>query len=805
MSALWVVMAGSFAAMGTRAWMDGTQPIETRVEALLGEMSLQEKVDQLLHVWVTVNDGVIKQNYGKTGLGAAYLQQISSNSSCNVDPLCRLRARNSLQQYLVNNSRLGIPMMFVTETLHTNFEGLRTTGSAVPMGTNFPMPVTQGASWNTTLVQSVAESIALETRSSGSHQGFSPEVQVCTDPRFGRMIENFGSDPLLVSRYATAAVHGATGTPSEGNTGPDSYIGEGKIITEAKHFAAYGYGGHDGAPADVSIPALYDIYLKPWKAFVKAGGRGCMAAHNSVNGQPCHSSSWLLTNIFRNELGCEKCLIGSDFDDILNLNNFGTASPSKYPGQSTYTDASIQTVTAGLDMDLGGVSYPSLLQAVQKNQVNVSYVDRAVGNVLRAKFAAGLFDSPIAPESALSNVHSQKHVETAKEASLQGMVLLQNPGRILPLSPSAGLTVALLGPNAGCVDVNSTMCDVSQNMVGGYSAPVVPGQVKTVLDALKTEPGVQTKYIRGVEIDSQDTSGIPAAASLAASSDVAVVVLGDSGYTVGEARDRVELDLTGKQLDLLEAVLKTGKKTVVVLINGRVATFGEGANSRFGSRNSMLTAPNLAVVEAWTPGEQGGPAIVDILFGRRQPGGRLAQPFPAGVGLVHSWSVPWFHQRQGDYGAGPFEQPWALVGGSYAPLFCFGHGLSYSNYTISNMRVSSSSLSPSSRFTVTVDVTEVQPYVTPSGTFTLQIYFSQSTASRQVRDRLNLLGFGKEHIVSSGSPTSFIVSLDADDLGYTVWNPTDNTHPYGVEKGSYVLYACYSSCHCPLNLTVTVG
>ena len=236
--------------------------------------------------------------------------------------------------------------------------------AADDMGTIFPMPAGQGASWNRSLVRAVAAAIAAEARASGADRGFSPELQVATDPRFGRTQENFGGDPHLVSELGVAATLGLHGGDTAGPTGylPNYNT---SITSEAKHYAVYGFGDADGSPADVSIPTLYDIYLRPWKAYVKAGGRGCMASHNSVNGRPCHSSTWLLTHVFRTELGCDKCLIGTDFRDIELLSDMNTANTSRYSGLPPDTDASIQALAAGVDQDLGGYSYGSLLQASQ--------------------------------------------------------------------------------------------------------------------------------------------------------------------------------------------------------------------------------------------------------------------------------------------------------------------------------------------------------------------------------------------------------------------------------------------------------
>eukprot|EP00659_Diplonema_papillatum_P023073 gene23073-35355_t len=403
-----LLLAATAVSADSRPWMNAMDPVNTRVNALLAQMTSEEKINQILHLWTTFTDKAIIATYANTSVGAAYIQAISANTTCNMDLVCRTQARNNLQQSIVSSSRLGIPMTFVAETLHSVFSsakrgarGGRRVGAenAKPVSTIFPMPNLQGASWNTSLVEQIAATVALETRAAGCDRGFSPEIQVTVDPRFGRMQENFGADPTLVAAFAVAALHGL----SDGG-GPSAYLEnfETKIISEAKHFAAYGFGDHDGAPADVSIPLLYDVYLRPWAAYVKAGGRGAMAAHNSVNNQPCHSSKWLLTSVFREELGCRECLIGSDFDDIVNLQNVGTANVTKYPGLPGPTDASLQALSAGLDQDLGGYSYTSLTPAYAAKLVNETDLDRATANVLRTKFAAGLFDQPLTNMSHLA-------------------------------------------------------------------------------------------------------------------------------------------------------------------------------------------------------------------------------------------------------------------------------------------------------------------------------------------------------------------------------------------------------------------
>ena len=292
--------------------MDATLPVAKRVDLILAEMTDEEKVNQLLHVWIKVHDTDVEREFGATGVGAMYLQVLSNDTACNQNASCRLAARNALQQSVVSSSRLGIPITFVAESIHTAYTATQSEPGQTVLATVFPMPVNLGSSWNRTLVEEVAAVVAREGRALGADRGFSPELQVTVDPRFGRGQENFGADPLLVSELGVAGVHGLAGPASTDPdvSTPNTYLAQDKLVSQAKHFAAYGFGDHDGAPADVSTPTLYDVYLKPWRAYIKAGGRGAMAAHNSINNQPCHTSKWLLTSILREELGCKDCFVG---------------------------------------------------------------------------------------------------------------------------------------------------------------------------------------------------------------------------------------------------------------------------------------------------------------------------------------------------------------------------------------------------------------------------------------------------------------------------------------------------------------
>jgi beta-glucosidase-like glycosyl hydrolase len=708
------------AAETHRPWMDPGKTVDERVTLLLQQMSVEEKVNQLLHVWGTMKDDDVLAKYGNTSVGAMYIAKHSANLTCDVVPSCRLAARNSLQRAVITRSRLGIPISFVSETLHSPMRQLRgakgdegmhrqstpcarAIAAACPslkgvrckacvashsatimpkcpspgqvdaacgrghdrghdMGCIFPMPAGQGASWNRSLVREVAAAVAVETRASGADRGFSPELQVATDPRFGRTQENFGEqghrcaaaggcgcqrvqqddvctvcrggragagtaggDPFLVSELGVAATLGLHGGATGG---PSTYLPNytTTIISEAKHYAVRPPPTCAGPCITRCVSVLWCAELakhtlrccccccccwrvcmhrctasatltahqqtspsprcttficarKPhatattvpvstssaqgmhhphsvvggvgaardcrWKAYVAAGGRACMASHNSVNGRPCHSSAWLLTEVFRKELGCEKCMVGTDFRDIELLSDMNTANTSRYPGLPADTDASMQALAAGVDQDLGGYSYGSLLQASQqgllpKERQGVHGIDTAAAAVLRTKFAAGLFDQPYTDPALLAQIDSGAHRALARTAVIEGATLLLNRGGVLPVREEHLRTVAVVGPNAGCTEGAAQPCPAQKAMAGGYNPTPSSGQIVTVAEALTQR---LSKAQVTVVVDTGSATGVAAAANASQRADLAVVVVGDTADSCGESDDRMELDL----------------------------------------------------------------------------------------------------------------------------------------------------------------------------------------------------------------------------------------------------------------------
>ena len=709
------------------------------------------------------------QNFKNTSLGAVYAFWITNRG----DKRTVYEAHNDLLATMLNSSRLGIPVTFVQETLHG-----ATGGGAV-----FPMPISLGASWDADLLQAVGGVIGVEARAVGVDRGFSPELQVDTDPRFGRTEEAFGEDPTLVGVLGAAMAKGMMGNQTGG---PDTYLSvtEG-IATEAKHYFAYGNPGRDNYAVDLSDRTLFDVYLRPWKRFAAVGGRGVMLSHQEVNGVPNHMNKRFVTGVWRGLFGANNSFVASDYSDVGQIPNFGVAVDCD--------SASAFAINAGLDQDLGNRCYgDSLPKLVQSGAVSTPTLDRAVGNILRSKFAAGLFDGAGFVNASLvpEVLDSPPHRALAYRAAAESAVLLVNKdNKALPLKVASLREVAVIGPNAGCPDGKAT-CDATAAQLGGYSN--AGSKIVTVLEAVQTAAAraaanlnttrdadtaaaalsINVQYARGANIDDYNTSMIAEAVVVAKAADVAIVVVGDSadGYAQGSCAEGIDadsLDLPGSQLALLDALTtQTTTPIIVVLINGRPATFGAGPFAFTGSNNALVDR-FAALLVAGRPGEVGGQAIWDILTGAVNPSGRLAQNWVRHVGAIRSPANPWFQQRGGSTSA--------FVSEPSTPLFPFGFGLSYTQFVLKSATVNSpSSLKPGDVFTVTALVTSSGP----AGKVVVQVYASQNAPTKYVRYTRWLLCFSKADVpADSSSGVHVVVTCEADDL-----------EGYDPDVGNYVLF-----------------
>jgi len=694
----------------------GQGNIDGRVEDLLKQMTLQEKVNQLLIPEGSPDD--LTKNYGTTGVGSYYVSAFGTN----------VVYRNQVQKYFMDNSRLHIPASFSQEALL----------SGATQGTIFPMPCGMSSTWNPDLVKAAHVVIAMEARAIGADRTFSPNINLYTDPRFGRYQEGWGEDPYLTSTMAVAAVTGL-----QGSVNPNGYYNyTHNIISEAKHFAAYGktQAGQDGSEADVSERTLREIYLKPFEAVVKAGVGAIMPSHNVIthNGLPSHGNPWLLGKILREEWGF-KGVVASDYGDVGGLAGYHLAANAE--------DAAVLALKAGVDMDLGGHAFALLVDAVQKGKVSMDVIDRSVRYTLGAKFASGLFDHPYTDESAKEILDNPKHRDLARQVAEESIVLLQNNNNALPLDITKLSSIAVIGPNAN---------DASSQM-GGYTNE--GAHMTTILEGITnyaTPHQISVKFSLGCFIMNGSEQLIPDAAKLASQSDVAIVVVGDNQDICqeswgGRIGDRTSLDLAGGQLSLIDAIIKTGKKTIVVLINGRPATFGTS------TQNALLKGINALVV-TWRPGEAGGTALANILFGDVSPSGKLISSWPFSVGQVGGPAQPYYTKfRQYDGRTYTFEP--------HTPLFPFGFGLSYTTFKYSNLVITPNKITSSSSVNISVTI---QNTGIMAGAEVAQLYIGDEISSI-VRIEKQLFGFqkvqlkpGQQQVVSFQVVASNLAFYDSE-------------------------------------------
>jgi beta-glucosidase len=655
-------------------YKDAKAPIDARVEDLLGRMTVEEKLGQLVthlgwEMYDKSGDKISVSDKFKKALAEHKIGNLwatlradpwtQKTLATGLNPYTAAQATNMLQKYNLEHTRLGIPIFIAEECPH----GHMAIGTTV-----FPTAIGQGSTWNPALIGRMAATISREARLQGGHIGYGPVLDLAREPRWSRVEETYGEDPFLNSMMGTAMVKGFQG----------SNIGSGvNVISTLKHFTAYGVpeGGHNGGPVSVGQRELHQSYLPPFKAAVEAGALSIMTAYNAIDGVPCTANPFLLKDILREQWGF-KGFVVSDLGSVNGLaGNHGIAG--------SLAEAAALAINAGVDNDLGGTAYAQLGESIKSNTVQQSTLDEAVRRVLRLKFQMGLFEHPyVNPDKAKKQVRDQAAIALAREVAQESMILLKNEKQTLPLSKQIK-SIAVIGPNA----------DNMYNQLGDYTAPQAAENIITPLEGIKAKLplNVRINYVKGCDI--RDTSNVDIAAAVKAAqhSEVAVVVLGGSSArdfkteyistgaaTVssgkseqlsdmesGEGFDRQSLDLLGKQLELLKAVVATGKPVVLVFIGGRPL-------------NMNWPAENLdAILYAWYPGQEGGHAIADVLFGDYNPAGRLPISIPRDVG-----QLPVYYNDRN-------LQKHAYVEGPADALYGFGHGLSYSSFAYNNLQMQS--------------------------------------------------------------------------------------------------------------------
>ncbi len=727
-------------SVAQQRYKDPSAPVDERVKDLLSLMTTEEKIGQLCFPtgW---------EMYAKTGehsvapsdLFRKRMQAMPLGgfwATLRADPWTRktlqtglnpglaASALNELQKYVVEHTRLGIPLFFAEECMH----GHMAIGTTV-----FPTGLGQGSTWNPALVRQMAEAIALETRLQGAHIGYGPILDLAREPRWSRVEETFGEDPVLTAKLGVSFVQGLQG---------DDISNGRQVYSTPKHFAGYGVpsGGHNGQQAFIGTRELFSDHLLPFKKVTEAGVKTLMTSYNAIDGIPATAHRFLLNDVLRDQWGFDG-FVFSDLGSIEGIAGTHRAAPD-------IKHAAAMALQAGVDADLGGNAYGrSLAQALKEGLVTMQDIDDAVANILRMKFEMGLFENPyVNPGQASRLVRSEAHKQIAREVARQGIVLLKNSDNLLPLSKEIG-SIAVIGPNA----------DNIHNQLGDYTAPQERNNIVTVLDGIKkaVSPRTAVRYAKGCAIRDTTRSDIEEALTIARQSDAILLVVGGSSArdfkteyietgaaTVssdqeeilsdmesGEGYDRSSLDLLGDQERLMDALAETGKPLIVVYIQGRPLNMNNASTKA----SALLTA--------WYPGQEGGHAIADILFGDYNPAGRLPISIPRSVGQL---PVYYSLGRQADY-----------VEESSSPLYSFGQGLSYTNFGYEDLSVK-----------VTRDLVRISCTVTNTGGIdgdeVVQLYLRDNISS-VVTPPIQLKDFQRIHI-PKGESMKVEFTLAYDDL-----------------------------------------
>jgi beta-glucosidase len=748
-------------------YRDPARPLNERVDDLLGQMTTAEKIAQLGAAWVfelidvhsfEVSPDKIR-SLSSSGIGQ--ITRVSGASSLGSKDAAALA--NAIQRFLVEETRLGIPAIVHEEVC---------SGLMAREATVFPQAIGVASTWDPGLAREMGDAIRHEMRAIGAHQGLSPVLDVCRDPRWGRTEETFGEDPYLVARMGMAMVQGLQGTDL--STG---------VVATGKHFVGYSAseGGLNWAPAHIPARELREVYLHPFEAAVRAAGlRSVMNGYHELDGVPCAANSELHSRLLRDTWGFEGCVV-ADYFSIRQLEDYHQMATDAAAAASL-------AILAGIDVELPGTDCygAPLMEALESNMVSESVLDRAVKRVLSTKFELGLFEQPyVDPDTAMSTVGSSSHAGVAGEVARKSVVLLKNDG-VLPL-PADSSKVAVIGPNA----------DEARHLFGDYTYPAhvealmesrqndevsfhipLPDEaemtyrlvgVATVFEALRERLGSRVSFARGCEVNSVSKEGFAEAVDLAASSDVAVMVMGDkSGLvndcTSGEARDRASLDLPGVQEELLREVIGTGTPVVLVLIAGRP------------SASAWAHERCAAAMIAWMPGQEGAAAIADVLVGAVNPGGKLPISYPRNSGQI---PIYYGHKVSG----GRSQWKGDYVDSAVSPLYPFGHGLSYTTFEVSDLSVDKASALVSESVTVTARVANTGSI---DGEEVLQLYVRDPVAS-VTRPVLELKGFVRVE-VPAGASREVAFELPVAQLGFY-----DAEMEYSVEPGQIDVYVGTSS------------
>jgi len=707
-------------------------PVEQRVADLLKRMTLEEKVAQTQALWKMKS--LIMDDHGnfspqKAGAVLKYGMGQITRPSEQKGPRQMAEFTNAIQKWVMENTRLGIPVMFHEECLH---------GHAAPKGTSYPQPIALASSWDTDLVERIFSATAAEVRARGGQQALTPVLDLAREPRWGRAEETYGEDPYLVSRLGVACINGFQGR------GPG--VDKAHIFATAKHFAAHGQpeGGTNIAPANYSQRVLRDAFLVPFEAAItEAHAMSVMASYNEIDGVPSHANHWLLDDLLRKEWGFQGFIV-SDYFAVAELEARHHVAASK-------EEAARQALEAGVDLELPDIDvYGMLLKEINAGHISEATLDKTVARTLRAKFLAGLFDDPyVDPAYAEQITNNAEHQKLALEAAHKSIILLKNQNNLLPLDRAKIKTIAVIGPNA------------EKLHLGGYSDN--PGRGVSILQGIKDKAGNEIKvtFAEGCRITESEADWnadkvvaadpllnakrIAEAVPVARAADAVLLVLGENESTAREAwaenhlGDRDSLALLGQQDDLVKAILATGKPVVVLLMGGRALAIN-------------YIAENVpAILQGWYLGQEGGTAVADVLFGDVNPSGKLPVSVARSVG-----QLPIYY----------YQKPTARRGYLFAdnsPLFPFGYGLSYATFKYAEPRLATNRVATGGQTTVSVAVTNTGKV---AGDEIVEMYIRDqvSSVTRPVKE---LRGFQRLSL-QPGETRTVTFAITPDKLWF--WN-----------------------------------
>ena len=750
-------------------------PPARRVKDLLSRMTLEEKAAQMMCVWQKKSETLVDANGDfdprkaraafKSGHGLGQVGRPSdAGKGKNAHEMAELT--NAIQKFFIENSRLGIPVMFHEECLH---------GHAGVGSTSFPQPIGLGATFNPGLVESLYTMTAGETRARGAHQALTPVVDVARDPRWGRVEETFGEDPYLVTQLGIAAVRGFQGD--------GSFNDKKRVIATLKHFAAHGQpeSGINCAPTNVSLRLLRETFLHPFKdAIQKAGAISVMASYNEIDGVPSHASEWLLRDVLRKEWGF-KGFVVSDYYAIWELSHRPDTHGHAVAGDKA--EACALAVRAGVNIEFPEPDcYLHLAGLVHKGVLKESQLDELVSPMLFWKFKMGLFEDPyVDPGEAERVVGSETNRKLALQAARETITLLKNTNNLVPLNPGKITSIAVIGPNA------------DRELLGGYSGR--PKFYTSLLEGIRTKIGdrVQVPYCEGCKITvggswnqdlvtlsnpEDDQKQIHEAVKVARQADVVVLAIGGNEQTSREAwsvkhmGDRTRLDLIGRQQELVTAMLSTGKPVIVFLFNGSPLSI------------QYLNENVPAIFECWYLGQETGHAVADVLFGDFNPGGKLPITIPRSAS-----HLPAFYNYKPSARRG-------YLFDDVSPLYPFGFGLSYTTFSFKKLRLAKKKIRPGESTRVLVDVTNSGKR---PGTEVVQMYVRDrvSSVTRPVKE---LKGFQKI-LLRPGETQTVAIEITPESLAFY-----DIRMKYVVEPGEFEIMVGKSSRDADLQkviLTVT--